>query len=55
MEEKHYFVKDISGEYATLADSAGGDELFIALALLPVGTDVGMKLSYSFPDFSIEE
>ena len=55
MEEKHYLVKDISGEYATLTDRATSEELFIALALLPIGTDVGMKIAYSFPDFVIEE
>ena len=55
MEEKHYLVKDISGEYATLRDVESGEELFIAMALLPLGVDVGMRLSYSFPDFTVEE
>ena len=35
-------VKKIEGEYATLTD--GSEELFIALALLPVGVDVGSRL-----------
>ncbi len=52
MEEKIYKIKDISGEYATLVDE-GGEELFIALALLPLGVDVGSKLKYSFPDFTV--
>ena len=55
MEDKHFTVKDILGEYATLADNMTGEELFIALALLPIGTDVGTRLVYSFPEFSIEE
>ena len=52
MEEKIYSVKDISGEYATLTDE-GGEELFIAMALLPEGVDVGTKLKYCFPDFTV--
>ncbi len=52
MDEKNYTVKDIRGEYAVLADD-GGEELFIALALLPSGVDVGTKLKYSFPDFTV--
>ena len=54
MENKIYFVKNISGEYATLADEAG-EELFIAMALLPDGVDIGTRLSYTFPNFEIIE
>ena len=42
---KIYTVKRIEGEYATLADEAG-EELFIAMALLPSGVDIGSKLLY---------
>ena len=53
MESKIYFVKRIEGEYAYLCDEAApSDELFIAMALLPFGTDEGSRLSYS--DFSFE-
>ena len=52
MENKIYTVENVNGEYATLKDE-GGEELFIALALLPLGVDVGTKLKYTFPDFSI--
>ena len=45
MEPKNYTVKRISGEYATLLDESG-EELFIALALLPEGTDEGSRLHY---------
>lgn len=51
-EEKYYTVNDIMGEYATLKDEAG-EELFIALALLPEGVDVGSRLRYVFPDFTL--
>ena len=53
MQEKVYTVLDISGEYATLADSETGDELFIAMALLPLGTDVGSTLKYENFEFFI--
>jgi len=52
MEEKLYRIKDVSGDYATLVDEAG-EELFIAMALLPIGSDVGSRLKYSFPDFTL--
>lgn len=43
MEPKDYIVSKIEGEYAYLRDSHG-EEVFIALALLPPGTDIGIKL-----------
>ena len=52
MDEKIYTVKNISGEYAILSDESG-EELFIALALLPIGVDVGSRLKYAFPDFTL--
>jgi len=45
-------VKAISGEYATLV-SKDGEELFIAMALLPPGCDVGTRLSYENFEFSL--
>lgn len=53
MEPKIYRIAKIDGEYATLTDEASGDELFIAMALLPPGVDVGTRLSYDFPDFTV--
>lgn len=44
MEERIYKVSKIDGEYAVLIDEKNGDDLFIALALLPEGTDVGSRL-----------
>ena len=52
MEEKIYKVLNISGEYATLVDLNSNDELFIAMALLPLSTDVGSLLRYEGFEFS---
>ena len=54
MEAKIYVLTKIEGDYAYLCDEAG-EELFIALALLPVGTDLGSRLKYVFPDFTLLE
>ena len=55
MQEKIFVIKRIEGEYAYLSEEGAndGDELFIALALLPEGADEGSRLSYNFPDFSL--
>lgn len=55
MEAKLYTVSRIEGEYAYLRDEAdpSGEELFIALALLPLGVDIGTRLEYEFPDFRV--
>ena len=55
MEPKDYIVTKIEGEYAYLgeSDKPGAEELFIALALLPEGSDVGSRLLYTFPEFSL--
>ena len=47
---REFKVKDISGEYATLCDK-DGEELFIALALLPASVDVGDTLVYENNEF----
>ena len=47
-------VTSIAGEYATLADPTG-EELFIALALLPAGVDVGSRLVVDGFDFVLVE
>lgn len=44
MEPKDYTVSKIDGEYAYLKCIDDGSEVFIALALLPLGVDVGSKL-----------
>ena len=47
METKHYTVIKIEGEYATLRDVSSGDELFIAMALLPDGADIGSRFEHN--------
>lgn len=53
MEPKDYVVKRIEGEYAILADLVTGEELFIAMALLPMGTDVNSRLHYEMPEYTL--
>ena len=52
MQPKDYEIIKIEGEYATLRDT-DGEELFIALALLPPCVDIGSRLRYDFPDFEV--
>ncbi len=52
MESKVYSIARIEGEYAYLADE-NGEELYIAMALLPIGADVGTKLLFENFEFSI--
>jgi hypothetical protein len=47
-----YTVKRIEGEYAYLADESG-EELFIAMALLPCGVDIGTRLKYENLEFQL--
>ena len=44
MDKKYYTLTKIEGEYAYLCEDKTGEELFIALALLPIGADVGSRL-----------
>lgn len=53
MEPKNYIIKKIEGEYATLSDLENGGEVFIAMALLPPGSDVGVKLRCEMFEYSI--
>ena len=55
MEPKDYTVKKIEGEYAILVDEKDGGELFIALALLPEGPDLGTKLHFEMLEYTIRE
>lgn len=54
METKYFIVTKIEGEYAYLADRDTGDELFIALLLLPPGTDIGSVLRSENLEFFLE-
>lgn len=53
MEPKDYIVTKIEGEYAYIKDILTNDELFIALALLPMGTDIGSKLHYEMLEYTL--
>ena len=57
MEPKDYTVVRIVGEYAyLLADGEdAGEELFIAMALLPPGVDVGTRLHYEMLSYTVIE
>ena len=55
MEERIYKVSKIEGEYAILIDEKTGDDLFIALALLPEGTDLSSKLLWKDFEYTIIE
>lgn len=42
--EGYFRISRIDGEYAYLLPEDGGEELFIAMALLPLGVDIGARL-----------
>lgn len=54
MEPKDYIVSRIEGEYAYLRDVETGNEVFIALTLLPVGADVGSKIHREMFEYSMK-
>ena len=53
METKFYILTKIEGEYATLTDKETREELFIAMALLPSGVDVGTRLHYEMLSYTV--
>lgn len=55
MEPKDYIITKIEGEYAYLKDVASNDEIFIALALLPQGCDIGSKLHFEMFEYTLVE
>lgn len=57
MEPKDYIVIKIEGEYAYLREEQNPEEeaLFIAMALLPNGVDVGTRLHYEWLTYTIVE
>jgi len=57
MEPKDYTVVKIEGEYAYLRADGDGDDkdIFIALALLPSGVDVGTRLHYEMLCYTVIE
>ena len=55
METKHYTLTKIDGEYAYLTNIATGDEVFIALYLLPDGADIGSKIKCEMFEYTLEQ
>jgi hypothetical protein len=55
MESTDYIVTKIEGEYAYLRELDGENEIFIALALLPDGADIGTKLRSEMFSYTIIE
>ena len=57
MEPKDYTVVKIEGEYAYLRADGDCDDkdIFIALALLPSGVDVGTRLHYEMLCYTVIE
>ncbi len=53
MEPKDYIVTKIEGEYAYLSDT-DGNEIYIAMALLPPNTDVGSELHYEMFTYTLK-
>lgn len=48
-----YKIERVEGDYAFLRRESDGEELFIALALLPPGCDVGDRLKQENLEFSV--
>ena len=53
METKIYVLTRIDGEYAYIKDKQTGEELFIAMALIPLGADIGSDIKYENMEFSL--
>ena len=58
MEPKDYILIKIEGEYAYLREvneATSDKDVYIALALLPAGVDVGDKLHYEMFAYTVVE
>ena len=53
MEPRDYIVSKIEGEYATLKNVVDGCEIFIAMALLPEGVDLGSRLHFENFEYTL--
>ncbi len=53
MEPKDFIVTRIDGEYAYLKETDNDNEIFIALALLPQGADIGSKIHREMFEYSL--
>ena len=55
MQPHDYTIIKIEGDYATLRDTESENEIFIALALLPIGSDIGSKIHEELFQYSLVE
>ncbi len=53
MEPKDYIIDRIEGEYAYLKEIETGNEIFIALTLLPPGADTGSKIHREMFEYTL--
>ena len=53
MQPKDYILTRIEGEYAYIKDIESGNEVFIALALLPIGATIGSKIHFEMLEYTL--
>ncbi len=53
MQPKDYILTKIEGEYAYIKDIESGNEVFIALALLPMGATIGSKIHFEMLEYTL--
>ncbi|MBR1864600.1 MAG: hypothetical protein IJ806_10990 [Ruminococcus sp.] len=53
MESRIYTVTRIDGDYAHLCDQETGEDLLVAMALLPEETDEGIKIIWENFEYSV--
>ena len=53
METRYYTLTKIDGEYAYLKEKDSDNEIFIALALLPEGADIGSEIKCEMFEYSL--
>lgn len=53
MEPKFYTLIKIEGEYAYLLEDGSGNEIFIALALLPEGADIDSRIKCEMFEYTL--
>lgn len=52
---REFTLTKVEGEYAYLTDEDSKEELFIAMALLPLGSDIGSRLVFDGTEFSLRD
>ena len=55
MEPKDYILTRIEGEYAYIKDIESGNEVFIALSLLPFGATIGSRIHFEMLEYTLVE